>query len=1348
VTALLVLVGLAAGNTGTISGNVPSAGPSNDGVRIQWDKFYDGNGNPRPKGPTDPVSLDSFYFKQYGVTNSMRGCPKSQSPNPSPGICRTMTWRDLQTRVGMDPQGNYIYEVFSTVLRRHDAVTGAYTDFSVTNGTSAVRTDGSFLYVPVGNVVYKYGMTGGSPVTTTTINITPNEYNFSLARDTIWCGTGTVLYGYACSRFNGGSITQDATWDIGSGSSSPAFVAWDGSNFYVCWSGNSTSTFKQFSSARVLQATGTLNIDPRGLMCRSSTGFKVLIAAAESNLNLLADTIFRVGAGAFSVVDYQDVRSPSIFRPADRLAAGYRVVVAFGDGTPHVGFGDSLARFEDLGGKVVVPCFGDYPGMLTGRWAARYQLWNDNGSPYNPGTLGTVYQPSHPIMQGVSTIASNTFTTSSTVPKVSPYVARIADWNTGGRLECVTYDSLGFRVVYLGFFPCWWINQTLTGQGILQLVNAIKWAEGGSPMTHDVGCTRILAPSGQVDSNTVVTPACSLYNYGTAAESYAVRMKIGAGYNQTVQITSHAAGARIYQTFPAWTALPRGALAVSCSTELSGDATPSNDRQTGTVTVRVLDAQTVSIDAPVGTVSQGTIVTPLATVRNNGTLQSFFDIYVEITPAYNSTRTCTLNAGASAQFSFANWTAGPAGTQTVKCSTRLVGDLVRANDKLTGQVVVLPPARPDIAVTAIVIPDTVEYCQYDTALVWLQNYGGMVAQPGWWVRFDVLNPDQTHYLDSVQITDTLGANQATTRRFIWHPPTPSHHLITVTATYNDTALANNVLHRDLVVKSLDVEVNRLSIDPPGRPFQVCTWHWIDVGVHNKSEHLWEPTLYNVPIVVTVTRPSGSMALLDTIIAPRLPYCSTRVFLSDSFHLDSAGIWRIHAEVIVPGDNVPGNNYKDSVITVTVYQQPADSGWVQKASLPAGSKGKNIKDGGCLAYKPDSTGEYVYALKGNGRCEFYRYSIEDNVWQTKESIPAVGRSGKKKAVKKGATIYRTGGLPEGSYGDLLAAKGNGTTEWWQYDPALSGTPTYPWSQKADIPLGAKACKEGCGAASVVIGDTGFVYFLKGSGTQEFYRYNTVTDAWTAMANAPTGTSGKPFKNGSALCASLDGSTVYAIKGSYNELYAYDVGTNVWITKRPLPFTGSSGKKKKVKDGAGIAYKPDSTGEYVYALKGGGTYEFWQWNGDSDQWTQMTDIPAGSGKPVKGGGALTAASNALYAFKGNNTLDFFRYGFSAYGLQLTANSENEMSSGRQPSAVSRLLISPNPFSNTTTIRYTLPKAGNASLKLYDVTGQLVTTFASGYHSAGNYSCSAPTLARGIYVLKLATDGTSATRKLIVE
>jgi hypothetical protein len=89
--------------------------------------------------------------------------------------------------------------------------------------------------------------------------------------------------------------------------------------------------------------------------------------------------------------------------------------------------------------------------------------------------------------------------------------------------------------------------------------------------------------------------------------------------------------------------------------------------------------------------------------------------------------------------------------------------------------------------------------------------------------------------------------------------------------------------------------------------------------------------------------------------------------------------------------------------------------------------------------------------------------------------------------------------------------------------------------ADVPTGGgKTVKEGAGAAGVTVNDTGYVYLLKGSGTDEFCCYNTLTNAWETKASAPYGASGKPFKHGSCL-AGTRADRLYALKGSYNEFF---------------------------------------------------------------------------------------------------------------------------------------------------------------------------------------------------------------------
>ncbi|MBM3323788.1 hypothetical protein FJY69_09975, partial [candidate division WOR-3 bacterium] len=209
-------------------------------------------------------------------------------------------------------------------------------------------------------------------------------------------------------------------------------------------------------------------------------------------------------------------------------------------------------------------------------------------------------------------------------------------------------------------------------------------------MAHDVGPTRIIVPVGTVDSGTSVTPACSLYNWGTNTESYAVRLKIGSGYNSTASIVNHAPGTRAYATFPVWTASARGTFSVVCTTELTGDEVPANNRRIDSVFVRVLDVQPLAIFAPADTVDSGALVAPSVRIRNNGntTVSSVFTRMLLGGSYVQAVVVNGLAAGTTRDTTFQTWTASPRGNVTKRCITDLAGDMVRTNDTLTGSVFV------------------------------------------------------------------------------------------------------------------------------------------------------------------------------------------------------------------------------------------------------------------------------------------------------------------------------------------------------------------------------------------------------------------------------------------------------------------------------------------------------------------------------------------------------------------------------------------------------------------------------------------------------------------------------------
>jgi hypothetical protein len=74
-------------------------------------------------------------------------------------------------------------------------------------------------------------------------------------------------------------------------------------------------------------------------------------------------------------------------------------------------------------------------------------------------------------------------------------------------------------------------------------------------------------------------------------------------------------------------------------------------------------------------------------------------------------------------------------------------------------------------------------------------------------------------------------------------------------------------------------------------------------------------------------------------------------------------------------------------------------------------------------------------------------------------------------------------------------------------------------------------------------------------------------------------------------------------------------------------------------------------------------------------------------------------------------------------------------------------PNPFNPTTNIRYSLPKASNVTVKIFDILGHEVMTVVNAYQNAGNYveTVNASSLASGVYFYTIKADNFTETKKM---
>jgi outer membrane protein assembly factor BamB len=484
----------------------------------------------------------------------------------------------------------------------------------------------------------------------------------------------------------------------------------------------------------------------------------------------------------------------------------------------------------------------------------------------------------------------------------------------------------------------------------------------------------------------------------------------------------------------------------------------------------------------------------------------------------------------------------------------------------------------------------------------------------------------------------------------------------------------------------------------------------------------------------LTDPTDSLYYSDSVNVANLDPANNLVV--DAFRpctLQVHGDWTARCSVALTGDAHLDNNVLTGGFAVR-------SPWVEVKPMPGPPSDRTVKDGAWLAY--DAGSGLIYAGKGNKSSDFYSYDITDNDWVSLRAIP-LGLEAK--LPRQGAC-----GVADDS-GYIYMAKGNNTLGFWRYDIA-----TDSWLQLADVPVGGhRRVKAGSGAVYVQIGDSGFVYLLKGP-TCEFYRFNVAAGTWETMQSAPAGSHSKWY-DGSFLV--FDGDhVIYAHKARYHELWAYDVLTATWSStqRKGMPFVGRDARSRRSRGGGSGAWFWGG----IYALKGGSTSEFWRYAATADTWAEFNELPSmgsSGNQKVSAGGCMVSFDGTLFALKGNQTNEFWR-------------CAQESLNARQPSregvmaaqafdirhSAFDVRLSPNPLaSGFAVLRYSLPhcrtgaaeaKDGSATLEVFNASGRLVQSPIGIRNSS--FRLDLRSMPAGVYLVKVTTEGFSTTQKLVVE
>jgi uncharacterized repeat protein (TIGR01451 family) len=247
---------------------------------------------------------------------------------------------------------------------------------------------------------------------------------------------------------------------------------------------------------------------------------------------------------------------------------------------------------------------------------------------------------------------------------------------------------------------------------------------------------------------------------------------------------------------------------------------------------------------------------------------------------------------------------------------------------------------------------------------------------------------------------------------------------------------------------------------------------------------------------------------------------------------------------------------------------------------------------------------IYALRGDGKQDFWRYTVTSGVWTAAANYGANVKEG-------GALVFAP------ANGLVYGMRGANTKEFRSYNPANN-----TWTVRASLTSTANV-NVGGALAYQVVGGTAFVYALVGNGSAEFLRYSVTGNTWLARASVPSAV-------GAGGTLASDGTYLYALSGNGGTgFHRFNPADNTWQTLAPAP--------AGIGAGGALAYNINDGVKSLYALRGGGQRQFYRYDVAANTWSTLAPFP----NNVNRGGALTVRANRIYGLRGDKKKEFHRY-----------------------------------------------------------------------------------------------------------
>ncbi|MCX7785525.1 MAG: choice-of-anchor J domain-containing protein [candidate division WOR-3 bacterium] len=859
----------------------------------------------------------------------------------------------------------------------------------------------------------------------------------------------------------------------------------------------------------------------------------------------------------------------------------------------------------------------------------------------------------------------------------------------------------------------------------------------------DVGVIAIRSPGAIVEPTVSIEPSADLINRSWNQQTFNATFTIG-GYSNTQQVTLNAADF-ITQTFEPWQAQP-GYYSIKCSTYLSGDQRRDNDVKRATLFVPYRDVAPIQIVSPADTIAPDPFI-PRVIIRNNSNYYITTPVQLVIKnptgqTVYNKTTYITIFSDSALGMAyFDEWVdivnMDP-GTYNATVTTQFPYDLVPGNNTISKSFYIRSK-RQDIAMVNIASPgDSVGPNYPIIPKVVVRNEGNVTL--GSFYVITEISYEKTLIWADTSAVPILRPGQQTFITCKSCSLGSGFYLINSQAVITDDNDTNNQIADNFTVTN---QLRR------------------DVGVHSQigiiePKNIRQPGLLSVMAMVHNygnTQEDFRVFMKITggqLIAPYYEYVDVQdldpgndlIITFPHFRTDTGyNVYTVTCSTALVGElpQYLNNNVKRNTFTVSPQRT---YGWsvLDYIDYPVG-------DGGALTYVGGGTNPGIYALTGNKRNYFYYYDLVENQWYMKSPMPDYHIEPNRYTVGKGAALCNDG------INTIYAVRGNKTADFYKYDISND-----TWIKLESVPLGAKKKRIEGGTGLIYVNKPdelgeihNYIYLIKGSKTREMWIYDIANNTWSlAQESVPQGPSGKGVEYGSATAT--DGYHIYLLKAKHNEFFKFNVANNTWEQRQSLPLPA-------VKPGGALAfiYKQPENKPCLYAFRGGNTRHFLLYNDSANSWKIKEDIWVSPYRPknIKNGAALVSGNNAIYALKGNKTQEFLKY------VPPPTSSEKEGPSypptSSDPALLStsseinqtRFTVQPNIITaNKVLLKYQLANLTPITIKVYNITGALITTNTYQVENkTGIIPIDITHIASGIYFLKVESDGIKKLDKIII-